>query len=156
RNAAHVRSVALSRVRLRRRAQPDAVGALDTGTHGCDRRRARLVRHRLPGHRPGTDPRHDRELPERARVEDDAQESAHPSWARARGIHRRLAEPSRGREVNSFRDEMDMPRGTSKRNRRLSRNALRRLSSAALLLLIAAGCAPQPGPQVTTIRFWAM
>ena len=37
----------------------------------------RLVRHRLPRHRPGPDHRDDRELSQRAGLEDDAQESVH-------------------------------------------------------------------------------
>src|SRR5687767_12223873 len=47
---------------------------------------------RLPRHRPGADPAHDRELAERPDLATDAEESLHHSRAPSRGLYRRVAE----------------------------------------------------------------
>ena len=70
------------RAALRRRRCSDATASWTRSTrrststmpHAARARRAgrRLVRHRLPRHRPGPDPRDDRELPQRPRVADHA------------------------------------------------------------------------------------
>ncbi len=51
----------------------------------------RLVRHRLPRHRPGADPGDDREPPHGSGLATDAAQPAHAPRARARGVHRRMA-----------------------------------------------------------------
>ena len=57
----------------------------------ADHREHRLGRQRLSQHRPGPDRGDDRELSQRAHLEADAAQSAHPPRAGARGLHRRLA-----------------------------------------------------------------
>ena len=78
-------------VRLPRRVQPDAARRRRTLQARHASIPARLVRHRLPRHRPGPDRGDDREPPQRAGLEDDAEESAHRPRAAARRLHRRLA-----------------------------------------------------------------
>src|SRR5205814_799226 len=63
---------------------------------------AELVRQRLPRHRSGPDHLHDRELSQRARLEDDAQEPAHRQRIEARGLHRWLASMKRLLLVSGF------------------------------------------------------
>ncbi len=59
--------------------------------HGTAHRRLRLGRHRLPRHRPGPDPRDDRELPQRACLARNAGKPLSPPRAGARRLHRRVA-----------------------------------------------------------------
>ncbi len=77
RDAAALRGQPLPRIRIRRCIQSDI--------------QQRLVRRRLPGHRSGTDHRHDRELPERIGVGNNEEESACRSRVEARGVYGRVA-----------------------------------------------------------------
>ena len=65
-----------STLRLRRRASTRRSPSPMPVAARAGRARRRLVRHRLPRHRPGPDPGDDRELPQRPRLEADAQEPA--------------------------------------------------------------------------------
>ena len=69
-------------------------------TAGASRRR--LGRHRLPRHRPGPDRGDDRELPQRARLERDAAQSAHAARPAARRLHGRLAQRARAQPTLSL------------------------------------------------------
>ena len=85
-------------VRLPRLVQSDASTFTDVAAaarHASSRRR--LVRHRLPRHRPGPDPADDRELPQRAGVADHAAATRTSSRPAARRLHRRLARRARRR-----------------------------------------------------------
>lgn len=55
----------------------------------------RLGRQRLHRHRPRRDRHHDRQLPQRVRLERDEEEQVHPHRTGARRLHRRLADPGR-------------------------------------------------------------
>ena len=89
---ARVRRAAVRTVRLPRRVQPDACARRAAVHHGTVVHGAGLVRHRLPRHRPGSDPRHDRELSHRTDLERFMRRrSGHRARPVSRGLHRRLA-----------------------------------------------------------------
>ena len=81
----------VSEVRLPRRGQPELHVSERAAASRPHRRERRLVRHRLPQHRPGPDRGDDRELSQRAHLEAHAAQSAHPPRPGARRLHRRLA-----------------------------------------------------------------
>ena len=115
---------------LRRRRCTVQHGRVDPG--------ARLVRHRLPRHRPGADPGDDRELPQRAGVAHDAAQPA------------RRARPARAPGfTGGWLDSA--PAGAVMRAARAV--AVRRAGAASSL----GGCSPaRARDDGVTLRFWAM
>ena len=103
-----------------------------------DRAGRRLVRHRLPRHRPGADRGDDRELPLRARLAHDAQEPVHR--ARACGARASRADGSTRRRALTRRPVASRPRSPA--------------CAAALLARGAAACGAADAG--STLRFWAL